>query len=946
MKRVFSLFLSLVLVLGISVNGIAQSEVSDTNKTPDFVEALNERGIISGYDDGSFGLDQEITRAEFAAIAVRMLDLEALAKSSSYTSHFKDVEAAKWYTGYINVAAGKGLLKGYEDNTFRPDKKITLAEAVTIVVRIVDGDILVGNWPTNYLVRASEIGIYEDIKMAEAKAPSKRGVVFRLVYNAMFHDTEDTRIVSPVVKGLVIENDRVENIDSGKVIIRLLDSFGESKSNIKGGMEFEYILKKNEDPEVFLGKIVEVDFQGEKIKSIRIDPNYDYLTGRVEDISKNSITIGDKKYTVQKEDRFVGGSTNKIYQVYVNGEDVSYEEFLDYDELQFAKVTVSNGKVLFIDAYDIDEIGPIDYVKNDKVEVRLDKIEGASDSVDLDDIFVLDFVKNGDYYDLKRSSSAGIKIGDMLYYEEDAYAIVDRQAKVVGKLENVSISKRKITVNGNEYEISFEDEPIGNCIYSENGIQYETLDEEDFDERINESFGKNINISLDIYGKVQSISASIDLDTGVFALVNDLFVDEIEVKDSNNSKKTYDIDLDTEFYKVDLEDLYEDEDDFEELEGSLSENMKELKGLIDDAEQDALVYLQLNGKVVKSLTFVDMEDAWFRTKRVKDDYIVVQDPVDEKYYEFDDYDFEDSRVIVLGTNIQGMTPEYFLKRYAVNDKYPLDAALIPYKNIDTRVRYLFAKPSGNSDGVRTKEIIRKVVDIDLGDEADYIELESPSGNVKKHKIADARVAKMADEDELEVGDAILGEVIYNDAKDIVKARILIEEDTEFVYKVIEVNSSSLVLGFNESVNTDIDEFDSDNKFEVEFSSDHEEFGDIEEGNFVTIHYDKDQNVDVIMEVEEPNELAEGGKTYFAEVEIVNMVFGFKKVFVTSSPVGKYYKIKDRTNYEKIGEKEIATRVSDEFIEIYILDEGLDEIGEIKIRLDRTNEKAYPIEMYD
>lgn len=943
MKKLYSLLLCLFLILGIS-NSILAVENSENN----FVEVLSEKGIISGYEDGTFGLDQEITRAEFAAIAVRMLDLEGLAKSSSYNSNFKDVEAGRWYTGYVNVAAGKGLLKGYNDKTFRPEKKITLAEAVTIVVRIVDGEITVGNWPTNYLVRASDLGIFEDVRMSEAKAPAKRETVFRLVYNGLFHQSEDGEVKSTIVKGLVIENDRVESVDSGKLVIELIQSVGESRKSPKGGMQFEYTLKENEDPEVFLGKVVEVDFLGDSIKSIRIDPEYDYLTGKIEEISKNSITINDRKYTVQKEDRFGNPTSNRIYQVYVNSEDISYVDFVDYESVNFAKVTVSNGKVMFIDAYDIDEIGPVDSVKNGSMRVRDDRRGGIKDAVDLEDIFVLSFEKNGDYYDLKRGKASNVKAGDMAYYDEGEFAIIDHQAKILGKLEKISISKKKITVNGKQYELSFEEEPIGNCIYSENGVQYETLEEDNFHKVIDNSFGKQVSINLDIYGKVQMVTAGIEYDTGVFALVKDIFVDEIVVKDSNNAKRTYDIDLDTNYYKVKLEELY-DSDNFEKMKGTPSENIRELRKLIKDAEKDALVYLQLKGNVIKDLTFVDMDDAWFRTKRAKDDYILVQDPVNEKYYAFDEYDFVDTRVIVLGTDLQGMTPEYFLKKYAVSEKYPLSAALIPYKNVSNRVRYLFAKPSGNSDGARTKEIIRKIVDVDLNDDADYIELESSDGVKRTHKIADSRVAKMAAEKELEVGDIILGNVIYNDAKDIVKAKVLIEGDTEYVYKVLDVDKNNITLGFGEDTDTPVNKFDDDNQFDVEFSSEHEAFGDIETGNFVSIHYDEDQKIDAIVEMEEPDNLADGGKTYFAEVRISSLMLNLQKIVVQSAPVGKYYRLKRMSEdfFREYGEAQnYDARDDEDYVKIYLYDDEKELIGEIEVRVDKNSEKTYPIKMYE
>lgn len=96
------------------------------------VETLASRGILGGYEDGSFRPSNNITRAEFAAIASRFDDL------STGTVTFKDVTPDHWAYNYIVSAATKGWITGYEDNTFRPENNITRAEVVTLVNRVLD----------------------------------------------------------------------------------------------------------------------------------------------------------------------------------------------------------------------------------------------------------------------------------------------------------------------------------------------------------------------------------------------------------------------------------------------------------------------------------------------------------------------------------------------------------------------------------------------------------------------------------------------------------------------------------------------------------------------------------------------------------------------------------------------------------------------------------------
>ena len=95
------------------------------------VETLAGLGIISGYTDGTFKPDRAITRAEFVAIAAKFSALE------SGSLPFRDVPATHWAAPYIASAVKKGWVSGYENGTFKPDKRITRAEAVVIVNRML-----------------------------------------------------------------------------------------------------------------------------------------------------------------------------------------------------------------------------------------------------------------------------------------------------------------------------------------------------------------------------------------------------------------------------------------------------------------------------------------------------------------------------------------------------------------------------------------------------------------------------------------------------------------------------------------------------------------------------------------------------------------------------------------------------------------------------------------
>ena len=95
------------------------------------VSTMANGRILMGYEDGTFRPTASITRAEFATIAIRFF-----ADFVVTDSQFTDIEG-HWGEKYINMAAEKGLIKGYPDSTFRPDEPITRAEAMAIINRLL-----------------------------------------------------------------------------------------------------------------------------------------------------------------------------------------------------------------------------------------------------------------------------------------------------------------------------------------------------------------------------------------------------------------------------------------------------------------------------------------------------------------------------------------------------------------------------------------------------------------------------------------------------------------------------------------------------------------------------------------------------------------------------------------------------------------------------------------
>ena len=107
------------------------SDVSGDQWFNNAISTLANAGILTGYPDGTFRPNANITRAELAVIAAKFDDL------TSGTSKLTDIEG-HWAEDYINSAYNKGWVSGYPDGSYMPDNAITRAEVVTLVNRVLE----------------------------------------------------------------------------------------------------------------------------------------------------------------------------------------------------------------------------------------------------------------------------------------------------------------------------------------------------------------------------------------------------------------------------------------------------------------------------------------------------------------------------------------------------------------------------------------------------------------------------------------------------------------------------------------------------------------------------------------------------------------------------------------------------------------------------------------
>lgn len=151
------------------------------------IQVLSALKIMIGDDTGAFRPDDSIIRSEVAKIAVHALGLEGAAESMKGQSKFPDVPTDHWANGYINVASANNIVIGDDTGYFRPNDKITYAEAMTMLVRILGYEpqaLQKGGYPNGYIQTGTSNGLNKNVT-GSAKEYISRGNVAYMTNNAL-----------------------------------------------------------------------------------------------------------------------------------------------------------------------------------------------------------------------------------------------------------------------------------------------------------------------------------------------------------------------------------------------------------------------------------------------------------------------------------------------------------------------------------------------------------------------------------------------------------------------------------------------------------------------------------------------------------------------------------------------------------------------------------------
>jgi len=501
-NKILSLVIALIFLFSAVTPALAlSSEANDAAWT------LKSLGVIEGYPDGSLGVDKTITRAEMTVV---LSEIAAMGSAASILadipSSFSDVKSGAWYTGYINLAAQQGWVAGYPDGTFKPNANVTYAEALTMMLNVLGyskGE-LPGTWPLNYIVKATTIGVADDVTFSSG-APALRGDVFVFAVNALntekvtwSSDESEFILGALLIDGLAAGSTAKAQVEDAYMMVgsslddddREVSIDGDVYSVAEGfdirpfvGIPAEFYL--NSDDEIIAVKTSDAD-DVEVADAVEFDTCC-MDTFYVDDDDDTEYDIDEDAIIVVNESVYEAWEWDEhFYPATVNfildkDDYVIYAEFVDYTEMD-------NGLVSDVDV-DGDEV-TIEFYAGDEDDV----------TVDVEDDYILVMGAIDDLADLEEY--------DVLYWnaDPDDYAFYVVRDSVTGDADRF-LNDDYIRVDGTKYYDGYE-----GAYYSlDNGDSFGSGEFEDFSE-------EEVTLYLDGYGDIYAIAGDVDPTADMVAL--------------------------------------------------------------------------------------------------------------------------------------------------------------------------------------------------------------------------------------------------------------------------------------------------------------------------------------------------------------------------------------------------------------------------------------------
>lgn len=287
-KKIISLVLALVMVLG-TFTSVFAAETTEKKAEAKKAEAgekvekvvgkenkiqyIIDKKFVEGYEDGSYGYDKNIKRSEITRLLVIANGNEDLAKKLQGSMQvYSDVNTAHWANGVITVgttrpsdANGIAMLAGYPDGSFKPERDVTYAELAKMLVVLVKKDLtpeMVKNavWASSWMTWAAELGILDDVTVADSNKAANRADAFTMMYNALYKMQEFKRVPANEKIGvlsslnkdkLVLNQDAKEQEYTITADTVFVNTYEKDRTNV-------IKVKNITNPDYYLGSLVRI----------------------------------------------------------------------------------------------------------------------------------------------------------------------------------------------------------------------------------------------------------------------------------------------------------------------------------------------------------------------------------------------------------------------------------------------------------------------------------------------------------------------------------------------------------------------------------------------------------------------------------------------------------------------------------------------------------------
>ncbi len=581
---------------------LAAPMASADTKTDAF-DRLNALGVVYGDQNGDPMYDKNYTRAEAAAVMVQLSGMGAAIDAAKGATKFSDVPASHWASGVINLAVGAGIIKGYPNGTYQPEKSVSYAEMCAMLVQVLGyGPKLQGTWPSNVIGKAAELGLLDSLSISNYNDPAVRSNVFIAADNALEteilqenkdgYETEDGEtLMTEKLNAVELEDVVVTEVSSA------VDSIEKNQITLLGNFDTDAALEEKTFDVV--SKTNLLSFLGQKVKAYANDDDEiislksdedEVFVDTIKSVDSTKVLFYDKG----SKEKASGMQVFENFEGSVNNVTPAAGDYVI--------VVMDGSKVSKMQVISLTEYGIVEEVEDNKIIMKEDP---SSSDIDLDDVD-MDYVqiyKNG-----KVATLDDIKADDLVasINNSDKWTIFVSDKKFEGKLDVVTPSA------GNAVKLVVGDNAarsinVKTLEYStDNGDSYSDANLSNLNDDV---IGEDVKVYVNPWGQATYLVADDEAEGASNKVVvrnitsddnpgsnTDSTVKYIKVTKADGTDVTYEIDNDD--YTVNMVDSYYGTLDLDDADGT---------GSADVSAKD-IVKISLNsaGKVTDIDTLSDI----------------------------------------------------------------------------------------------------------------------------------------------------------------------------------------------------------------------------------------------------------------------------------------------------------------------------------------------------